>query len=59
MNNLRIALALIIVTMAPSLYAKFNDGVVPSWMVGLFVVGLIAAAVAFFMPSHKDIDPSK
>lgn len=59
MNNLRISLALIIITMAPSLYAKFNDGVVPNWMVGLFVVGLLAAAVAFFMPARKDIDASK
>lgn len=56
MNNLRIVAALVIFTLAPALAAKFNSGVVPTWMMGLAVTGFVLAAIVFFLPTHKDID---
>lgn len=56
MKNLRIIAALVIFTLAPALAAKFNSGVVPTWMMGLAVTGFVLAAIVFFLPTHKDID---
>lgn len=55
MHNLRIALAVLILCQAPALYAVFNDGAVPRWMAGLSLVGLLIAAVVFFIPRREDV----
>ena len=56
MHNIRIVLAVFILFQAPALYAVVNGGAVPKWMVGLSVIGLLIAAVAFFIPRRDDVD---
>lgn len=56
MHNVRIVLAVFILFQAPALYAVFNGGAVPKWMVGLSIVGLLIAAVVFFIPRREDVD---
>ena len=56
MHNIRIVLAVFILCQAPVLFALINDGAVPSWMVGLSIVGLLIAAIVFFFPRREDVD---
>ncbi len=56
MSKLHIALTVIILTVTPSLISVLNEGVVPGWMVGLAIFGFVVAAVAFFMPTRKDME---
>lgn len=55
MNKLQIALALIIFSVAPSVAMKLNGGVVPGWMIGVAIAGLVIGVVMLFLPTPKDV----
>lgn len=54
MHSLRIALAVFIICQAPVLVGLIS-GEVPGWMIAIAVVGLLLAAVIYFIPRRDDL----
>lgn len=55
MSNIRICLALLIMTSTPALISYVNGGNISPWMIWLAIIGAAIAFIKFLLPKRDDL----